>query len=66
MSVSVELGRLNRALVEAQKEKRPKAERQALLERELAKAWEYRVIEEAMDEETREKFYAIDLSAMAT
>jgi hypothetical protein len=64
--VSLELGRLNRALTVAHREKRPKAERQALLDRELVKAREFAAIQEAMSEEERVRFSAIDLSTMAT
>jgi hypothetical protein len=64
--VTLELGRLNRELVAAHKEKPPKEERQALLERGLAKAREFAAIDYAMDEETRARYLEIDFSAMAT
>jgi hypothetical protein len=60
------LAALNRALVVAHQEKQPKAERVALLDRELIKAREFAVIDAAMDETTRAKFLAIDAITMAT
>jgi hypothetical protein len=61
-----ELGTLDRELVHALREKRPRAERQALLDRELAKAQEFAAIDIAMDEAIRTKFLAPDAVAMAT
>jgi len=66
LKVSRELGALNRELVAAHREKRPKEERRALLVQELAKAQEFAAIDMAMDEATRAKFLAMDAVAMAT
>lgn len=65
LTVGKDLQRLNRELLAAHREKRPKPERQALLNQETAKARELGAIEMAMDEETRAKFWAIDLGATA-
>jgi hypothetical protein len=61
IEVSRELAALNRELVIAQRERRPKAERVALLDRDLLKAREFAAIDMAMDEATRAKFLAMAL-----
>jgi hypothetical protein len=61
IEVSREFGALNREIIVAQRERRPKAERVALLDRELLKAREFAAIDMAMDEATRAKFLAMAL-----
>ena len=58
LGVVAELTALNRELVAAYRAGRPAWERQALLDRERAKAREYVVIEMAMDGATRAAFEA--------